>query len=172
RKFRFRWRFFAITTPRNGTLTLQTAIEATERDRVRSDIRRRVIASEESEVREVIASMAKDLRAQLMGPISFVLEKVKKGESVNERSLNNIRRICDRVKSLNFLGDRNLDEALRELQGSLVGVTAREVRTVGEVRAQLQTAFTGVASEIQSLADADVESMATSLALGMRRFRL
>ncbi|MCZ6691409.1 MAG: DUF3150 domain-containing protein, partial [Planctomycetota bacterium] len=62
RKFRFRWRFFAITAPKNGTLTEETAIEATERDRVRSDIRRRVIASEESEVREVIASMAKDLR--------------------------------------------------------------------------------------------------------------
>ncbi|MCZ6689750.1 MAG: DUF3150 domain-containing protein [Planctomycetota bacterium] len=172
RKFRFRWRFFAITAPRNGTLTEESAVEATERDRVRSDIRRRVVASEEAEVREVIASMAKDLRAQLMGPISFVLEKVKKGESVNERSLNNIRRICDRVKNLNFLGDVQLDQALKELQGSLVGMTAAEVRTVDGVRAQLQTAFTGVAAEIKTLAEADVESMAESLKLGRRRFRL
>ncbi len=172
RKFRFRWRFFAITTPRNGTLTEESTIEATERAQVRSDIRRRVTASEEAEVREVIASMAQDLRAQLMGPISFVLEKVKKGESVNERSLNNIRRICDRVQGLNFLGDAKLDEALRELQGSLVGVTAQEVRTVDGVRAQVATAFSGVATEIKTLADADVESMAESLKLGRRRFRI
>ncbi|MCZ6691125.1 MAG: hypothetical protein O7H41_16175, partial [Planctomycetota bacterium] len=150
----------------------ETAIEATERDRVRSDIRRRVIASEESEVREVIASMAKDLREQLMGPISFVLEKVKKGDSVNERTLSNLRRVCERVKGLNFLGDSRLDEALRELEGSLVGVSAKEVRTVDGVRAQLQTAFTGVAAEIKTLAEADVESMASSLSLGKRRFRL
>ncbi|MCZ6690929.1 MAG: hypothetical protein O7H41_15170 [Planctomycetota bacterium] len=100
RKFRFRWGFFAITGPKNGTLTEETAIEATERDRVRSDIRRRVIASEEAEVRVVIASMAKDLRAQL------------------------------------------------------------------------QTAFSGVATEIQGLAEADVESMAESLKLGRRKLRI
>ncbi|MCZ6691056.1 MAG: hypothetical protein O7H41_15820 [Planctomycetota bacterium] len=147
-------------------------MEATERARVRDSVRQKVTTQEETEVWEVITSMAKDLRGQLMGPISFVLEKVKKGESINERSLNNIRRICDRVKGLNFLGDARLDEALRDLEGSLVGVSAKEVRTVDGVRAQLQTAFTGVAAEIKTLAEADVESMATSLALGKRRFRL
>ncbi len=172
RKFRFNWRLFAITAPKNATLTEETAIEATERARMRDGIRQRVTASEEAEVREVIASMASDLRGQLLGPISFVLEKVKRGESVNERSLNNIRRICDRVKNLNFLGDVQLDQALKELQGSLVGITAQEVRTVDGVRAQLQTAFTGVASEIKALADTDVESMAESLKLGKRRFRM
>ncbi|MCZ6690203.1 MAG: DUF3150 domain-containing protein [Planctomycetota bacterium] len=172
RKFRFRWRFFAITAPRNGTLTEETAIEATERARIRDSVRQKVTTQEEAEVRQVIASMATDLRAQLMGPISFVLEKVKRGESVNERSLSNLRRVCDRVKNLNFLGDVQLDQALKELQVSLVGVTAQEVRTVDGVRAQLQTAFTGVAAEIKTLAESDVESMATSLALGKRRFRL
>ncbi|MCZ6689810.1 MAG: hypothetical protein O7H41_09420 [Planctomycetota bacterium] len=147
-------------------------MEATERARVRDSVRQKVTTQEETEVREVIASMARDLRAQLMGPISFVLEKVKKGESVNERSLNNIRRICDRVQGLNFLGDAKLDEALRELQGSLVGVTAQEVRTVDGVRAQVATAFSAIATEIKTLADADVESMAESLKLGRRRFRI
>ncbi len=172
RKFRFKWRLFAITAPRNGTLTEETAIEATERARVRDSVRQRVTTQEEAEVREVIAAMATDLREQLLGPISFVLEKVRKGESVNERSLSNLRRVCERVRGLNFLGDASLDEALQELQGSLVGVTAQEVRTVDGVRAQLQTAFTGVASEIKTLADTDVESMAESLKLGKRRFRM
>ena len=129
-------------------------------------------AEEEAQVREVIASMARGLRDQVLGPISFVLEKVKKGETVNERSLQNIRRVCERVRGLNFLGDEALDRALDELSGSLAGVSAQEVRTVDGVRAQVQTAFTGVAAEIQSLGEADVESMAESLKLGKRRFRI
>ena len=139
---------------------------------VRDGIRQKVFESGEAEFREVIAFMAKELREQILGPISFVLEKVKKGESVNERSLNTIRRVCERVQGLNFLGDAKLDEVPRELKGSLFRVTAQAVRTVDGVKVQLQTAFTGVAHEIESLAETDVESMAKALKLGKRRFRI
>ena len=172
RKFRFAWRFFAITAPKNGTLVPETAIEATERARVRDDIRRRAVTSEEAEVREAIAGMADDLRKQLLGPIGFVLDRVKKGEKVTERTLNALRRACNRVKGLNFLGDEALDKALKELDGSLVGVSAKEIRDTDAVRSQVQTAFSGIAAEIRTLADADVESMAESLKLGRRRFRI
>ena len=172
RKFRFVWRFFAITAPKNGTLVPETAIEATERARVRDEIRRRAVTSEEREVREAISGMAKDLRSQLMGSISFVLEKVSRGEKINERSLNSLRRVCERVRGLNFLGDESLDKALQELDRSLVGVSAKEIRDTDAVRSQVATAFSGVAAEIKTLAEADVESMAEGLKLGRRRFRM
>ncbi len=38
KKFRFSWRLFAITAPQTGTLVPESAIEATERARVRDDI--------------------------------------------------------------------------------------------------------------------------------------
>ncbi len=172
RKFRFSWRFFAITAPKNGTLVPESAIEATERARVRDDIRQRAVTSEEAEVREAIGQMAQDLRSQLMGSISYVLDRVSKGERINERSLNSLRQVCDRVKGLNFLGDETLDKALSNLKDSLVGVSAKEVRTVDAVRSQVARAFSGIASEIKTLAEADVESMAESLKLGRRRFRI
>jgi len=68
RRFSFRWKFFAITAPKNGTLVPESAVEAAERARVRDDVKRRAVASEEAEVREAISNMAQDLRDQFRAP--------------------------------------------------------------------------------------------------------
>ncbi len=174
RYFSFSTSLFQIQAPERLEAELvsagdrQAILDA--RQQAASDARAKINQGVEAFVADAVAS----LREQTAGLCDDMLASMRDGKSgVHQRTLNRLVDFIDRFKSLNFAGDRQLEQQLEEVRKQFLNRTAEEYRDSDSARRRLDTGIRNLADEARRLARSDATEIVERFGqMGVRRFSL
>ena len=174
RYFGFTVSLFQVRAPEELETELITAgdqqgiIEA--RAQAASDAKAKIAEGVETFVGDCVAS----LREQTAELCDEMLASMKGGKTgVHQRTLNRLVDFIDRFKSLNFTGDRELEERLEAVRKQFLTRTAEEYRDSDSAKRKLDAGIRGLADEARRLARSDASEIVERFGqIGVRKFSL
>lgn len=127
-----------------------------------------------SGVEEFIQDCVWSLREQTSDLCAEMLTAMHTGKTgVHQKTLNRLTDFIDKVKALNFAGDRELEERLEEVRKAFLTRTAQEYRDSASSRQRLTRGIQDLADTARELASADTSAIVDSFgAMGVRRLNL
>lgn len=160
KKYHFEWMLYEVRLPRN--LRYQ-AIE--ERDaRADAAARRQALESAEAEYRaqyekqidEFLGGAVGSLRAAVGNAAVSISEKIANGEAVTKPAIESLKKTIERFRTLNFVGDDQVEAKLAELEQLIPTETGKKLQENAEVR----DAFASALNEVTStLMESDVSGV-------------
>ncbi len=114
-RYSFEWSFFEVSLPNYRKRSDRfLAKRAEENERLTREYRNRA----KKEINEFLHEVVGSLRAQTVDVCSFVVNKIKRGEVISERNINNLRKFIERFETLNFVGDTAIHQQLTDLRNN------------------------------------------------------
>jgi hypothetical protein len=108
-KFKFCWRAFGISVPKDGA--------------------KGGIIAETEDAREVVLNMVRQLREEATEKLTSVLQLLIRGGKFTSKTVNSVSEVCKRLKSLNFFQDEQLEAALNQAMSILSGEPGQSMIT-------------------------------------------
>lgn len=143
-KFYFTWRTFAISAPIDGTVA-------------------EALQDASGDVKDAITSMVQSLRDEVTKKIESIMALVKGGGKYTAKTINSARRVIDRMRKMNVLGDKTLDSALNKLNAALSDYKGDDnLESFEDVKKELE-------KDLDKAAEAAAEKL---MSLGKREVRL
>jgi hypothetical protein len=85
------------------------------------------LGDETEDVREVLNEMLEELYKELREQLTAIINQASKGGSLQERTIESMRGILDRVTDLNFVGDVTLTRQVDSIRRYLLNVNRKAV---------------------------------------------
>lgn len=123
KRYHFEWLLYEVKLPRS---IRYQAIE--ERDaRADADARRLALATAEEEYKQAFQAQMDEFLGNSVGALREAVgsaaitlsEKITKGEVVTQPALDSLRKTIDRFRTLNFVGDNDVEAKLAELEAMI-----------------------------------------------------
>jgi len=108
--FSIGWKFFAIASAMDGSPTEDAAA-----------------------VKEVIGDLVKKLRAEVTDKADDILGLVARGGKLTQKTYNSALKVCERLESVNILGDRQLDAAVKAIREAVRQASSADTDKAGEI---------------------------------------
>lgn len=174
RYFSFEVALFHIRVPERLDLTITNRVEQEEilaaRTRAAQEAAEQIRRGAESFVTDCVASLRQQT-AQLCDEMLESMRSCKTG--VHQKTLNRLVRFIDQFKSMNFVGDHQMEEQLERVRQEFLVRSAEEYRDDAFARARLQRGLQGLADTAHDLARQDSQALVARFGeMGRRRFNL
>lgn len=164
-RFGFTWQVYAVSVPeprvgagsRQAVRSLEHSAQAIALDRYRHQLQERL----DGFLDQVVAS----LRAEVVEATTAIIRRVEAGEVVTEKSLGRIRRLVERYRTLDFIGDSGVQAALDRALRVIGSSSAREISDDTGLRQAVREA-------VGSLRQAAAEISDISTVTGVYRRRI
>ncbi len=171
--FGFETRMFQVVAPMAST---QAITEADQRGIIAA--RQRAAQEAEAQLRHetesFVAECITTLRAQTAQLCNEMLASIDTSETgVHQKTLNRLVHFIDQFRSLNFAGDRLMEEQLDQVRQQLLSRTAEQYRHNEGWKQQLVNGLTGLADKARQMASEDKAALVQQFgAMGKRKFAL
>ena len=125
-------------------------------------------------VETFITDCVASLREQTASLCEEMLESMKQGKSgVHQKTLNRLVKFIDEFKTLNFVGDRDLEEQLERMRQEFLGRTAEEYRDSDHYRRKLRDGLRNLADTARDMAQSGSNGLVEQFGqMGRRRFHM
>lgn len=119
-----------------------------------------------------VADCVASLREQTASLCEDMLGSMREGKTgVHQKTLNRLVKFIDEFKSLNFVGDRQLEEELERVKHEFLSHTADEYRDSAYARQRLQDGLKDLADTARDMARQDSRELVERFGqMGVRRF--
>ena len=174
RSFRFAVQLFQIQVPEKlklGEVSLeqqQKVIQA--REQAVQQAAEKINQGVETFISDCVAS----LREQTAALCEEMLESMKAGKSgVHQKTLNRLVKFIDEFKTLNFVGDRDLEEQLERMRQEFLGRSAEEYRDSDYYRRKLREGLRNLADTARDMAQSGANGLVEQFGqMGRRRIQM
>ncbi len=168
--FGFDYQLFQISAPKNVRLAAYDAALSTEVAEARSQAARAVALAIKESAEAFVGESVRTLRIETAKLCEDVLATLKGGK-VNQKTLNRLDRFVDRFRSLNFVGDAEMERRLKEFRAEFLGTGAADYRNSDSARFGLVQGLNRLRNEATILASQDGKEMASRFGeVGRRKF--
>lgn len=174
RSFGFAVQLFQIRVPEGIRLDAVTLGDQQEVIRAREEAVRQATEKINKGVETFISDCVASLREQTAALCEEMLESMKSGKTgVHQKTLNRLVKFIDEFKTLNFVGDRELEEQLERIRQEFLGRTADEYRDSDHYRRKLREGLRNLADTARDLAQNDNRDLVVQFGqMGRRRFHI
>jgi len=174
RSFGFTVQLFQIRVPEGIRLDAVTLADQQEVMRAREEAGRQAADKINKGVETFISDCVASLREQTATLCEEMLESMKSGKTgVHQKTLNRLVKFIDEFKTLNFVGDRELEEQLERIRQEFLGRTAEEYRDSDHYRRKLRNGLRNLADTARDLAQSDNRDLVEQFGqMGRRRFHM
>ena len=174
RHFGFGTQLFQIRVPEHLDRELLAQGEQEAIMNAREQAARQAAAQIRSQVQTFVADCVAALRQQTAQLCDEMLESMRSGKTgVHQKTLNRLVTFIDEFKSLNFVGDQEMETALERVRQEFLTRSAEEYRDSQYARERLQQGLQGLADTARQLAKQDAKEIVERFgALGQRKFHL
>ncbi len=168
--FGFGYQLFQISAPKDVRLAAYDAALSSEV----LDARRNAADAASRAIKEnaeaFVAESVRTLRVETAKLCDDVLATLR-GGTVNQKTLNRLDRFVDRFRSLNFVGDAEMERRLKEFRAEFLGTGAADYRDSDSARFGLVQGISRLRNEATILASQDGKEMASRFGeVGRRKF--
>ena len=164
-RFYFTFSTFTVAVPK------KVRVESAKRERMEAEARSRLDAQEryraqlEARVAGFVSDAAKTLRAKTVEMCHAIVQKIKTGDVVTQRSLNSLRTFIDRFSELNFVGDDEIESRLKTIKRDVLGERDADdfegdERGARVMRERLETALEDVRETAMRVSDTSSTGLA------------
>lgn len=168
--FGFDYQLFQISAPKNVRLAAYDAALSTEVAEARSQAARAAAMAIKESAEAFVGESVRTLRIETAKLCEDVLATLKSGK-VNQKTLNRLDRFVDRFRSLNFVGDAEMERRLKEFRAEFLGTGAADYRNSDSARFGLVQGLNRLRNEATILASQDGKEMASRFGeVGRRKF--
>ena len=171
--FGFQTHMFQVVAP---MASAQAITEADQRGVI--EARHRAAQEAEDHLRHETESFVADcvttLRSHTAQLCTDMLTSINTSETgVHQKTLNRLVRFIDQFRSLNFVGDRMMEDQLNEVRQELLTKTAEEYRNNEGWKQRLVNGLTGLADRARQMASEDKAALVRSFGeMGKRKFAI
>ena len=125
-------------------------------------------------VETFVSDCVASLREQTAALCEEMLESMKQGKTgVHQKTLNRLVKFIDEFKTLNFVGDRELEEQLERMRQEFLGRTAEEYRDSDYYRRKLRDGLRNLADTARDMAQSGSPGLVEQFGqMGRRRFHM
>jgi predicted oxidoreductase len=124
----------------------------------------------EAFVADCVASL-REQTAQLCGEMLASINGCETG--VHQKTLNRLVKWVDQFKTMNFMGDADMEQQLEHVKRELLSKTAEEYRDSAVARARLKNGLAQLANQARNLARLDATELVQRFGeMGKRKFNL
>ena len=125
-------------------------------------------------VETFISDCVASLREQTAALCEEMLESMKAGKTgVHQKTLNRLVKFIDEFKTLNFVGDRELEEQLERMRQEFLGRSAEEYRDSDHYRRKLRDGLRRLADTARDMAQSNTQGLVEQFGqMGRRRFHM
>ncbi len=176
RYFSFNTHLYQVAVPEG---TSQMELIAAADQRAVADARNRAAQEAATKIRHGAETFVSDcvatLRQETAQLCEEMLQSISSGKTqgVHQKTLNRMLRFLDKFRSLNFAGDREMDEQLERVRKEFLTRTAEEYRDDAKAQARLRAGIGKLRDTARELAQQDAGELVASFGqLGRRRFNL
>ena len=172
--FSFSTHLFQIQLPERLDLRVTSALEQQEIADARSRVARHAADRINQGVEEFVSDCVTSLRQQTAQLCDDMLQSMQSGKTgVHQKTLNRLIRFIDEFKTLNFAGDREMEEQLERVRQQFLSRTADEYRDSAYARSRLQDGLRALADTARDMARQDnLELVARFGQVGRRKFHM
>jgi hypothetical protein len=174
KSFGFAVQMFQIRVPEQLGLEIVSAIEQAEVLKAREQAARKAAEQIHSGVQSFVSSCVASLREQTSKLCEEMLESIKSGKNgVHQRTLNRLIKFIDEFKTLNFVGDRQMEEQLDRMRKEFLSHTAEHYRDDAYARERLEQGLSSLAQTAMNMAQEDSRGLVERFGqMGVRKFHL
>ncbi len=174
RFYAFDVNLFQIALPQRMTAELVTAAEqqavVEARQRAAAEASQKIRTRVEAFVSDCVASL-REQTAQLCDEMLQSINGCETG--VHQKTLNRLVRFIDQFKSMNFVGDADMEQQLESVKRELLTKSAEEYRDSAVARARLKNGLSQLADRARNLARQDGTELVQRFGeMGRRKFNL
>jgi hypothetical protein len=125
-------------------------------------------------VETFISDCVASLREQTAALCEEMLESMKSGKTgVHQKTLNRLVKFIDEFKTLNFVGDRELEEQLERMRQEFLGRSAEEYRDSDYYRRKLREGLRNLADTARDMAQSGANGLVEQFGqMGRRRIQM
>lgn len=153
RAFGFAVQLFQIRVPEKLQLDAVSLAEQQDVIRARDAAVQQAAEKINHGVENFISDCVASLREQTAALCEEMLESIKSGKTgVHQKTLNRLVKFIDEFKTLNFVGDRDLEEQLEQMRQEFLGRTAEQYRDSEYYRRKLRDGLRNLADTAREMA--------------------
>lgn len=173
-KAEFAYSYFTLSVPEEIELV---ATDIEEHHQI-AEARREMIQAEARkqarEAEQLVEASVRTLRERVVKLSEEAANTMRTGRSkVSDKTLSKLRNHFDKVRSLNFMQDQQLDNLIEQFESQFLGTSAEEYRSNDDALDALRTGMNTLATEARELADGDANEVAKNFgSVGRRRIQL
>jgi hypothetical protein len=174
RSFGFDTHLFQISAPERLGLDLIAAGDQENLMEARQKAATEAAAHIREETERFVSDCVASLREQTAKLCDEMLESIRTSETgVHQKTLNRLIKFIDQFRSMNFVGDQEMELQLDQVKKELLSRTAEEYRDSTVARQRLVTGLNRLAEEARKLANQDATELVQRFGeLGRRKFHL
>ena len=174
RAFGFTVQLFQIRVPEKLQLDPVSLVHQQEVMRAREEAVRQAAEKINQGVETFVSDCVASLREQTAALCEEMLESMKQGKTgVHQKTLNRLVKFIDEFKTLNFVGDRELEEQLERMRQEFLGRTAEEYRDSDYYRRKLRDGLRNLADTARDMAQSGSPGLVEQFGqMGRRRFHM
>jgi len=175
-KFAFTYTVEEVTAPKDFKLEIIDESEQADISAVRKISRKAIQDHYKSQQKELIDSFlnnaAISLRRELVEVCEHIKNVITNGDRFTENSLKSLSSKIDRIRGLNFLGDKEIEGQLKNID-SYLGTDAATYRNDEQSLNNFSNALSDIGQSIRETGITEVEEIVSNFgSLGTRRMRL
>lgn len=172
--FGFTTQLFQIRVPENLGLDLISLGEQQDLVRAREKAAREAAAQISQGVENFVSDCVASLREQTAQLCEDMLESMRTGKTgVHQKTLNRLIKFIDEFRSLNFAGDREMEEQLERVRQQFLSKTAEDYRDNDFARNRLQKGLRALADTAREMAGRDSREIVERFGqMGHRKFNV
>lgn len=174
RSFGFETQLFQITVPEGVGMSPVTVKDQMAIMQARANAARQAADKISQGVEGFVADCVASLREQTAKLCEDMLSSMREGKTgVHQKTLNRLVNFIDEFKSLNFVGDRQLEEELERVKRELLSRSAEEYRDSDGARRRLQNGLESLAGTAREMVKQDNRELVERFGqMGVRRFHV
>jgi hypothetical protein len=151
RRFYFTYSAYTVSLPKK-IAGLKAQAEQEAMDRFRSEL--------DARVEGFLGESVRTLREKAADICATVIDSVKSGKTISKASINSLSEFIDRFRSLNFVGDKEIESRLTKLQHDILdGIDLDNLKAKGGDKG-LREALAAACDDIKQAAE-DVTDVST-----------
>lgn len=158
-KFDMSYSLFAISSPNlsdeqsesakrsfiNETNVEEIMVANGERDRLTKEYQERM----DTELNGFIADAVVQLRARVSDALESLRGSFKSKRSVSQKSMNNVRKVIEQFRNLNFMGDESIESILDNFKEEYLSTEAKVYRDNNVLAASFEHAISSIESDLK-----------------------
>ena len=174
KSFGFATQLFQVRVPEDVEMNPLTMAEHQEMLQARQEAVRQASEKINQGVETFISDCVASLREQTAALCEEMLASMKQGKTgVHQKTLNRLVKFIDEFKTLNFVGDRELEEQLERMRQEFLGRTAEEYRDSDYYRRKLRDGLRSLADTARNMAQSGSPGLVEQFGqMGRRRFHM
>ena len=174
RAFGFTVQLFQIKVPEKLKLAEISLAQHQDMIQAREEAVKQAAEKINHGVETFISDCVASLREQTAALCEEMLESMKQGKTgVHQKTLNRLVKFIDEFKTLNFVGDRQLEEQLERMRQEFLGRTAEEYRDSEHYRRKLREGLRNLADTARDMAQGSSQGLVEQFGqMGRRRFHM